>query len=150
MSYFFLLSYFCLFDFYMKHTLGIVNDERITFIKEKATMIWVPVQREPDIDFFKNLCYFWKRSRYYKWRAYHLYQRRSHYYLYWVPVQREQDIDFLKNLCHFWKRSRYCKRRAYPYIKEKVTTIYIEYLPKEKDTYLSHYGPLHVKVNKKK
>ena len=102
-----------------------------------------------DIDFFKNLCHFLKRSRYCKRRAYHLYQRRSHYYLYWVPVQREQDIDFLKNLCHFWKRSRYCKRRAYPYIKEKVTTIYIEYLPKEKDTYLSHYGPLHVKVNKK-
>ena len=25
------------------------------------------------------------------------------------------------------------------YIKEKTTTIYIEYLSKEKDTYLSHY-----------
>ena len=82
-------------------------------------MIWVPVQSEPDIDFFKNLCYFWIRSRYYKWRAYHLYQRRSHYYLYWVPVQREQDIDFLKNLCHFWKRSRNCKRRVYHIYQRK-------------------------------
>ena len=70
MSYFFLLSYLFLFDFYMKCPLGIVNDEHITFIKEKATTIWVPVQREQDIDFFKNLCHFWKRSRYCKRRAY--------------------------------------------------------------------------------
>ena len=51
LSYFFLLSYLFLFDFYMKCPLGIVNDERITFIKEKATTIWVPVQSEQDIDF---------------------------------------------------------------------------------------------------
>ena len=95
---------FFLFDFYMKPRLGIVNDEHITFIKEKATTIWVPVQREQDIDFFKNLCHFWKRSRYCKWRAYHLYQRRSHYYLYWVPVQREGHLPI--TLYFNWKKSK--------------------------------------------
>ena len=36
---FFLVEIFFLFDFYMKRPLGIVNDEGITFIKEKAFMI---------------------------------------------------------------------------------------------------------------